>query len=344
MKIGTARAAATEWVMQNTSQEAWFMGAYFTGSTVGQPDDMLMAVGSDIDVVVVTTEAKPPLKLGKFIYRDALIEISFLSWNQIASAEEVLASYHLAGSFRVDTIIADPTGQLRGVQQKVSRHFAEREWVRRRCDNARQKIEHGLRNIDWTAPWHDQIMAWLFMTGVTTHVLLVAALRNPTVRLRYLAVYNVLQEFGRPDIYPELLRLLGCEHWTPQRTSHHLSALARTFDVAAAHAKTPFFFSSDITAASRPIAIDGSRNLIRDGYHREAVFWIGATFARCHKILSTDAPKLQVELAPAFEEFLIDLGITSPDILVGRAEEVLQFLPRLWDEAESIMLANCEIL
>jgi hypothetical protein len=27
--------------------------------------------------------------------------------------------------------------------------------------------------------------AWLFPTGVTCHVLLVAALRNPTVRLRY---------------------------------------------------------------------------------------------------------------------------------------------------------------
>ncbi|MEF3303151.1 hypothetical protein [Paenibacillus sp. GYB003] len=337
MNIGVARAAATEWVMQYTGQEPWFMGAYFSGSTVGQPDDAMMSVGSDMDVVVVTSEANPPLKPGKFIYRGALIEITFLSWNQIASPEEVLASYHLAGSFRVDTIIADPTGQLRVVQQKVSRHFAERDWVRRRCENVRQKIEHGLRNIDPTAPWHDQFMAWLFMTGVTTHVLLVAALRNPTVRLRYLAVYNVLREFGRTDIYPELLRLLGCEHWTPQRASHHLSALARTFDAAAAHAKTPFLFSSDITVASRPIAIDGSRNLIRDGYHREAVFWIGATFARCHKILSADAPKLQVELAPAFEEFVKDLGIPSSDTLARRAEDVLQFLPRLWDEAESLM-------
>ncbi|WP_028551946.1 hypothetical protein [Paenibacillus sp. UNC451MF] len=344
MKIGMARAAATEWVMQYTSQEAWFMGAYFSGSTVGQPDDVMMSVGSDIDVVVVTSEAKPPLKLGKFIYRDALIEITFLSWNQIASVEEILTSYHLAGSFRVDTIIADPTGQLLGVQHKVSRLFAEREWVRRRCENVRQKIEHGLRNMDLTAPWHDQFMTWLFMTGVTTHVLLVAALRNPTVRLRYLAAYNVLQEFGRTEIYPELLRLLGCDHWNPQRTSHHLSALARTFDVAAAHAKTPFFFSSDITVASRPIAIDGSRNLIRKGYHREAVFWIGATFARCHKILSNDAPKLQVELAPSFEEFVIDLGISSYNSLGRRAEDVLQFLPRLWDEAESIMQANGEIL
>ncbi|WP_079915050.1 hypothetical protein [Paenibacillus sp. 32352] len=340
MKIGAAREAAAEWIKHYASQEAWFMGAYFSGSTVGQPDDVMMSLGSDIDVVVVTTEAKAPLKLGKFIYRDALIEITFISWNQIASAEEVLASYHLAGSFRVDTIIADPTGQLRGVQQKVSRHFAEREWVRRRCENAKQKIEHGLQNIDLTAPWHDQFMSWLFMTGVTTHVLLVAAVRNPTVRLRYLAAYKMLQEFGRTEFYPELLRLLGCEHWTPQRTSHHLSALARTFDAAAAHAKTPFFFSSDITAATRPIAIDGSRSLIRDGYHREAVFWIGVTFARCHKMLSIDAPKLQVELAPAFEQFVIDLGITSSDSLVRRAEDVQQFLQRLWDEAELIMQAN----
>ncbi|MBE1442084.1 hypothetical protein [Paenibacillus sp. OAS669] len=215
MNIGTARAASMEWVIQYTSQEAWFMGAYFSGSTVGQSNDAMMPIGSDIDIVVVTSEENPPLKPGKFIYLGALIEITFLSWNQISSTEEVLASYHLAGSLRMDTIIADPTGQLREVQQKVERHFAERGWVRRRCENARQKIEHGLRSIDRTAPWHDQIMAWLFMTGVTTHILLVAALRNPTVRLRYLAAYNVLQEFGRTDIYSGIVEVTGLRALDP---------------------------------------------------------------------------------------------------------------------------------
>ncbi|MCZ8516601.1 hypothetical protein O9H85_30290 [Paenibacillus filicis] len=340
MRVGTARAAAAEWVLQNASTEEWFMGAYFSGSTIGLPDDLEMSEASDIDVVVVTEQAEPPLKLGKFVYRDTLIEITYLSWNQLASIEEVLTSYHLAGSFRVDTIIADPTGQLRRMQTEVSRHFAERVWVRRRCENARQKIENGLRSIDISAPRHDQIMAWLFSTGVTTHVLLVAALRNPTVRLRYLAARNVLKEYGRIDFYPDLLRLLDCNHLTPRDVEYHLDQLARTFDVATAKARTPFFFSTDITTTARPIAIDGSRELIRTGYHREALFWIVATFARCHKILAADAPDQQLELAPAFDAIVADLGITSSDSLIRRAEDVIHFLPNVWETAEAILLAN----
>ncbi len=326
MRVGSARTAAAEWVMQHASREAGFGGAYFSGSTIGLPDDAELSAASDIDVVIVTAEAEPPRKLGKFVYRGTLVEATYLSWSQLASAEEVLTSYHLAGSFRVDTIISDPTGYLRKLQTEVSRHFAELLWVRRRCENVRQKIENGLRGIDTSAPWHDQVMAWLFSTGVTTHVLLVAALRNPTVRRRYLAAREVLKEYGHSSLYPDLLNLLGCADLTPQRVEHHLDELARTFDAAAAVAKTPFFFSTDITSAARPIAIDGSRKLIHDGDHHEAVFWIVATFARCHKILAADASSdLQRELAPAFDAIVADLGITSTGDLIRRGEEVIQF-------------------
>jgi hypothetical protein len=340
MKIGSARTAASEWVMLHASRETGFQGAYFSGSTTGMHDEAEMPLASDIDVVVVTAQAEPPLKLGKFIYRNTLVEVTYLSWNQLASVEEVLTSYHLAGSFRVDTIIADPTGQLCRLQTQVSRHFAERVWVRRRCENARQKIVNGLRAIDTSAPLYDQVTAWLFPTGVTAHVLLVAALRNPTVRLRYLAARNVLMEYGHADFYPDLLKLLGCAHLTPQRVELHLDELARTFDAAAAEAKTQFFFSTDITATARPIAIDGSRELIRAGYHSEAIFWIVATFARCHKILAADAPELQLALAPAFDAIISDLGITSTYDLISRAEDSIQFLPRLWETTEALLLAN----
>ncbi|MDF2958898.1 MAG: hypothetical protein K0S39_633 [Paenibacillus sp.] len=341
MRVGAARAAATEWVMQHASREAWYRGAYFSGSTIGLPDDAELPAASDVDVVIVTAQAEPPLKLGKFVYRSALVEATYLSLNQLASAEEVLTSYHLAGSFRIDTVIDDPTGHLRSLQKQVSLHFAEREWVRRRCENVRQKIENGLRAIDTSVPLHDLVTSWLFPTGITAHVLLVAALRNPTVRLRYLAARDVLIEYGHAGFYPDLLNLLGCTHLTPQRVEHHLTGLARTFDAAAAAAKTPFFFSTDITTAARPIAIDGSRNLIRAGNHCEAVFWIVATFARCHKILAADAsPDLQRELAPAFDAIIADLGITSTDDFIRRAENVMQFLPRLWEITEAILLAN----
>ncbi len=344
MRVGVAREAAIDWVVQHGSRQEGFRGAYFSGSTVGVAPDAELPSGSDVDVVVVTTLDEPPQKLGKFVYRDALLEVTFLPLRQVAFAQDVLGSYHLAGSFREDTIIADVTGDLRVVQGTVSRHFAERMWVRRRCENARQKVEDTLHSIERAKPWHDQVMAWLFGTGITTHILLVAALRNPTVRRRYLAAHEVLVEYGHAGLYEDLLHLLGCAEMAPQRVDHHLCALAGTFDTVAALATTPFFFSSDITPAARSIAIDGSNALIESGHHREAVFWIVATFARCHKILAVDAPyAVQHQLAPAFDELLADLGIVSTDDLLTRAAAVIQYLPTIWATAEAIMAANSMI-
>lgn len=343
MRLANAREAAVEWVGQYASRQAGFRGAYFVGSTVGLADDAELPVGSDLDLIVVTADVPPPAGQGKFIYRDILLEITLLPWQQLSSAETVLRSYHLAAGLHCDTIIADPTGELRALQQQVASHFAEEIWVRRRCQNARQRIEGFLDGIDPSAPWHEQVTAWLFGTGVTTHVLLVAALRNPTVRLRYLAVREVLEHYGRSAMYSELLRLLGCTDLTAERVDYHLAALTRTFDAAAAVGKTRFLFSSDITPAARSIAIDGSRRLIHSGNHREAVFWIVATFARCHQILSADSPHRQGDFAPAFDEALADLGIRSTDDLMRRAESVRQFLPALWRDAEAIIAANPDV-
>jgi hypothetical protein len=340
VKVGLGRSIAAAWVARHARSDAVFRGAYFSGSTVGLPDSAELPPSSDIDIVVVTAQDDPPAKPGKLRYRDTLLEVSYLPWSQLVSADDVLASYHLAGSFRTDTIIDDPSGHLRKLQAHVAGNFASRPWVRRRCQDARHRIESRLVAIDPSAPFHEQVLAWLFPTGVTTHVLLVAALRNPTVRLRYLAAREVLADYGRLGLYPALLDLLGCRNLSARRIQHHLHELTTTFDATAEVAKTPFFFSSDITPAARPIAIDGSQDLIDRGDHDEAVFWIIATFARCHTILAADAPELHHARTPAFQAAVTDLGISSTEDILHRAEEVTRFLPRLWQAAEDILASN----
>ncbi|MFI5628588.1 hypothetical protein ACIA8E_04205 [Streptomyces sp. NPDC051664] len=172
---------------------------------------------------------------------------------------------------------------------------------------------------------------------MTTHVLLVAALRNPTVHLRYVAAREVLAAYGHDHLHPELPQLLGCARLSAPVVRHHPDELAATFDTTARVARTPFFFSSDITAQARPIAVDGSRSLIGRGDHRAAVFRIVATFARCHSILAADAPELHAACTPAFRAAVADLGITSTDDLLRRAQDVGRFLPRLWRTTEKIL-------
>lgn len=294
--------------------------------------------------MVVTAQDEPPAKPGKLRYEEALLEISYVPWAELRDPAAVLSSYHLAGSFREDTVIDDPTGRLRALYADVSPHFAERSWVRRRCLDARHRVESRLAAFDASAPFHEQVTAWMFPTGVTTHVLLVAALRNPTVRLRYPAARDVLTAYRRPELYPELLGLLGCADVSERRVRRHVGELARTFDATVPVARTPFFFSSDLTAQARPIAVDGSLELLDRGEHREAVFWVVATLARCHTVLAVDDPALHAARLPAFEAAVAELtGITGTADVLARREEVTRFLPRLWTAAEDIMAADPDV-
>jgi hypothetical protein len=72
--------------------------------------------------------------------------------------------------------------------------------------------------------------------------------------------------------YPSLLELLGCARMERGQAERHLAALAAAFDAAKGVIATPFFFAADLTDAARPIAIDGSQDLIARGDHREAIF------------------------------------------------------------------------
>jgi hypothetical protein len=87
--------------------------------------------------------------------------------------------------------------------------------------------------------------------------------------------------------------------------------------------------------------MDGSRDLIERGLHREAVFWIAATYSRCQRILHHDAPdEMKGRFDPGYRQLLGDLGVASSAEIRRRREEVERLLPRLWEEAEAIMAAN----
>jgi hypothetical protein len=343
MLVKQARDAARQWV----TTEAWsipgFAGAYFAGSATWLPDDALLPATSDVDVMVVLADANPPNKPGKLHYGDVLLEVSYMARDRLRSPEQVLGDYHLASAFRAPSVIVDPSGQLTALQAAVTREFARRDWVRRRCEHAADGVRRWARALDETAPLHDQVTVSVFAAGVTTDMLLVAALENPTVRRRYAAVREVLAAYGRLDFHEPLLALLGCAKMDRQRVEHHLAGVTAVFDAAKVAIKTPYRFGSDISDAARPISIDGSRELIERDLHREAVFWIAATYSRCRHIFAADAPHLEVRFDRGYRELLGDLGISSFPDRRRRCEEVEAFLPRLWHVAEEILAANQEI-
>lgn len=338
MNIGKARDAARKWVLENASQIPGFQGAWIAGSTNHLPDDAEFPATSDIDVMIVLGDGEALIKPGKFLFHGVLLEVSSLSRGEIATPEQVLGHYHLAGSLGSGAVLADSGGALTALRADVARAFPERRWVEQRVEQARQTVLSRVDAVSGQPGFAEQVMSWLFAAGGVPHILLVAGLRNPTVRKRYLAARDLLRDMGRQSLYPDMLALLDPLGMPPERVSHHLDVLAGAFDEAAALIKSPFFFAADLSTAGRAVAINGSRELADQGNHREAIFWIVATFARCQIVFHTDAPESAADAWDgAFAELLVDLGIRSVDDLDQRGREIRAFLPRVMREAEGIM-------
>lgn len=344
MLVRHARAIARRWVIEEAGHAPGFRGAYFAGSASWLPDDGILPATSDLDINVVFTGPYAPNKHGKLVYRGVLLDVTPLSLEQLQSPDLVLGHYHLAGGFRTPSIIVDPSGQLTELQAAVSRGYVSRQWVYRRCEHATRRVLDGLAALDESVSFHDQVIGWLFPTGVTAHVLLVAGLKNPTVRRRYVAVRELLMEYGHLASYETLLELLGCAWMSRSRAEQHLAALTEVFDVAKALVESTFSFASDITEVARPLAIDGSRDLVEHGLHREAMFWIAVTYSRCMKVLAIDgSAELKRRFDPGYRQLLGDLGITSFADLQQRCEQVKVRLARVWEVAEAIMAGNPDI-
>ncbi|MEU5531257.1 hypothetical protein ABZ744_30425 [Micromonospora chersina] len=334
MRVGAARAVAVEWVREEMRRDPSIGGAFFSGSTVGLPDDAVLPSWSDVDVLLVRDG--PAAKVGKFVHRRVLLEVSALTWAELGSPADVLGSWVFAPMFRRDAVIADPSGRLAAIRDRVAAGFADPVWVRRRCAGVRRRIEDGLARRDERASLAEQVLGWVFPTSLLAVWPAVAGLRDPTVRRRYVRAREVLAAHGFADRYEELLGSLDGGGVGPDRVREHLAGVAATFDEAARVARTPFPFVADLSAAGRPVVLDGSAELVAAGAHREAMFWVVVTFARCHAVLAVDAPGRERVLRPAFEAAVADLGVLSAADRRRRAAELLGSLPRWQAVADAV--------
>lgn len=345
MLVGEARSLARAWVDEQARALPGFQGAFLTGSAIWRPDDEDLPPTSDVDLMVVLDGPIPPVKLGKVRYRGVLLDVTYLAAAELQSPDDVLGSYYLAPSFARPSILLDLTGRLAELHQVVSQQFRRQQWIRKRSEHGWSNAARHFGVLSGALPLHDQAIIWLFGTAAATIVLLCAGLRNPTVRTRYLAARILLADYGLLHAYEPLLDALGCARMSREQVEGHLMALEPAFDAAASVVRSPFFFATDISSEARPVAIDGSRDLIEQGFHREAMFWIAVTLARCDKILYHDAsPVVRDEHLRSFLALLDDLGVGATADLLDRARQVEEQAPRVWETAEAIMAANPEVV
>ena len=342
--IGVARTLAAAVVAEEASRLPGVVGAYTAGSSNWLPDDATLSPSSDLDVMLVLDTPDPPVKPGKQQYGGVLLELSYLSGQRFLTADAILREYRLAPSFQSAQILLDPSGRLAALQAEARREYPKDARVRQRRDHVEANTL-GLAGA--VATWdvlHEQVTCTYFAAGGLTHLLLVAGLRNPTVRLRYPAVRELLAEHGRLDFYEQLLEVAGYATLRPSVVREHLATMADAFDDAGPAIRTPIFFATDLSFISRPIAVDGGLDLIERGDHREAVYWIVATYARCISVFHRDGwTELHARHLPGFWRLLHSLGIRSHADLLASAEQVKALLPETRALTDAIMAATPEI-
>lgn len=328
MRMDAAIALAAGWVRDHESNRPGFFGAYVGGSAARLENDAGLPDGSDLDVFVVLSDP-PAQKPGKFAYRGLLLEISYVAQAQVFPAERALSDYHIAHSLQACRTLADPDGRLTELQRTVAQSFARPEWIRCRRDHALSRVRDGLSAPRMDASLPDRTLGWLFPTGISTHAVLVSALQNPTVRLRYLRAREVLTAEGRPDVHEALLRLSGFAEVERSTARALLEKLVPLYDRAAAVGRTPLLYSSDISPQCRAVSIDSLVPLIDRGDHREVMFWILTTYARAMKILSLDDPEGYEHHLPDFRAALSAVGRDAEDKIEAARRGMLDFLPAL---------------
>lgn len=338
MEKRQAEEAARLWVAQTGRFFPGAVGAYLSGSCLTAPQGQ-WPDSSDVDVVLVLEGPLPPQKPGKFRYLGVLLEVTCLRAEDFCREETLLSAHYLVYALSRGIPLWDPIGLLAQARETVLSRGGSLFWKRVRCEGFFQRIRENIRSFDQAAPLHEQAMSWLFTTGLTCFPVLCAAEENCTVRKRYTAARLTLEQAGRQGLYEKLLSLLMPAEPSAALWETHLSALERTFWLAA-EATGPssnYAYRSDISPAGYAAAVGGCRELVASPYPREAAFWMGVTFARCQTVLWMDNRALYEERLPCFQAFLAQCGLADPQAFLNRLDALAVFLPELEAVTEELL-------
>lgn len=317
--LSDALATAANW-LQTTEIEC--IGAFIGGSAATSDPAMPYSPTSDIDCYLVVMGEPPATKIGKIVIEGVLLDISWISWHQIEAAptDAVIGSL-----LNLGIVVDDAEDRLQRAQRDIRKTFAHPTAVTLRLEDMKGRIRGGLKADSSDRSNPEQVMNWLFPATLTTHLPLVQHCVPLTVRKRFVAAKRVMST----EAYEELLALYGFADVEQDQAQRWLDLtadiLAENADLAQASSR---FWASDLLAPE--IAIGGSQELINAGLHREALYWIIATSARC-LTLRADAEVGASSFEAEFNHMLAELRLLTHAERSIRSDHILQWVEAFVD-------------
>jgi hypothetical protein len=158
----------------------------------------------------------------------------------------------------------------------------------------------------------------LFLSGLLAE----ASLKPPTHRRCLVVLRDVLHTAGRRDLHEATLQLLGWAHLRRQDVEGYLHDCALAFDRAIAVTRTPVPFQVKFQPHIRPYIIAGAQELIEQGYHREAMFWISGFLLFANAAIQADAPAAErPDFQARLDRLVAEMGFNAPGDGAARARE-----------------------
>jgi hypothetical protein len=325
-----------EWVDLHAHNLPDFAGAYLWAGITALPPAALFPLYRDVDVVVVLPEGTQDDTVEVF-YRGVMLEVISLDLKAHQDAEAILANPSHGPNMATTQILADPTGILTPLQKKVASEYGKRHWIEARCEKEKASADKHLAAMR-AAPTPQERLdsVWAFLSALSG-LLAVAQLKRPTTRRTLALLREMLEAQGRPDLHEAALALFGSAYMSRSDVQAMLDRSVVAFDRSVEVYKTPTPYGFTIRQHLRPYLSEATQEMIDEGNHREAMFWITALAGESYLVLQNDAPNREKpEFAAQLQAMHAALGYadTSAEAWAERvasAERLAQEIYRLAD-------------
>lgn len=325
-----------EWVDLHARHLPDFAGAYLWGGITALSGDAPFHLYRDVDVVVVLPKGAQDDTV-EIYYRGVMLEVISIELEAHQDAEAILANPSHGPNMATTQILADPIGILTPLQQAVAAEYGRRRWIQARCAKEKESAEKHLaamRQASTPAERLDSV--WGFLSALSG-LLAVAQLKRPTTRRTLTLLRELLEAQRRPDLNELALAVMGSQHMSRAEVQSILDLSVVAFDraVEVYHTPTPYGFT--IRAFLRPYLTEATREMIAEGNHREAMFWLMALDSESYLVLQNDAPDAEkLPFASQLQAMYATLGYIPAAIWAAHIDAAERLAPQIYDIADAL--------
>ena len=313
-------ALAKSYVEKNYLGQPGFVGAHLVGSIIHADRDAIFPTYCDVDIAIVL-DSIDYQKIEEVFQEGYVLECILSGSSRYRSAEDILALPGMACNLQKNSILVDPEGRLAKIHREVAEGFAMRHWVKRRVNTEMNVTKSALEAMSRSRNVIEAVHALCEFVMHCSASITTAHLKPPTHR-RSLANLNALMNTPEErSLFEDILKAFGSAQLSEPEVRTFLQQCLEAFDRAIVVKRSPVPFEWKLDPCIRDYLNQGTLEILAEGLHREAIFWIAIFFIISTIAIQQDGLAEEKEhYATRLTEFLRALGLDSTEAIKLRIE------------------------